>query len=145
MYRHFYERNPEAEKMQIEAQRSSNEERVLFNKKLRQKIDSNNDPEVQKNNRKLLAEEAVLRSEPKWVSQELQKRAQKLEEKNKEQRISILREIEIVKSLKSGDSDNGKKYDSIKSGLLNRYNRLAHGVDFATVRIGLSGNNKDND
>jgi len=149
IYRHFYERNPEAERLKIENQKLLNEEKNLSNKKLEQKleqeIDYNKDPEVQKNKKKLLAAKAILQSEPRWIKQELQIRAQELEKQSIEQRIIIFHEIDIVKSLASGGSlDNKEKFDSIMSGLLNRYNKLVQGVDFATVRVGLSGNDEDN-
>jgi len=145
-YRHFYERDPEAKELQVKAQRLLNEQRTLSIKELRQEVDYNSDSEVQKNNKKLLAAKAVLQSNAKWINQELQIRAQALEEENKKQRITILQEINTIKALKIGDSlDNNEKYDSIEAGLLNRYNKLVQGVDFTTVKIGLSGKDKDND
>jgi len=145
-YRHFVERNPEVDEVQIEAQRRLNEARYLSNRKLKQDIDFSSDSEVQDNNRKLLAAKAVLQSHPGWVSQELQIRAQAIEGQSMEQRITILQELEMVKSLKSSDSlDNKEKYDLVVSGLFNRYNKMVHGVEFVPVKIRLSGKDEDND
>ncbi len=152
LIRQIWESNSEFGKQRIEEQRLLNEQKTLSNKKLEQSVELNNDPKVQESKIKSLAAQAalqkaqvVLQSNSKWIQQELQIRAQAIETQNKEQRVALLQEMDLIDEWKknaSGD-EKKKKFDLTRANLLRRYNNVVNGL--ITVTIEANDKNREVD
>lgn len=134
----IWKRDPEAEELQMEAQRLLNDKITLNNKKLKQEVDFNNDSTVQENKRKLFAANTVLQNIPKWIRQELQIRSQAIEAQNRDGRVGLLQEINLIGELKKNEpeGEEKKKLDLIRLGLLERLKDLVNGGTNITMQQG---------